>query len=109
MSITDWRLWAVVCCIGLFTFGYRLSFIMFADRLRLAPGLRRALRFVPIAALTAIIAPELLMHNGALLIGPSNLRLIAGLIATLVAWRTRNVLWTIVVGMGTLWLLQLLT
>ena len=63
-------------------------------------------RFVPIAALTAIIAPELLVHQGQLVIGPNNLRLIAGIIATVVAWRTRNVLWTIVIGMGTLWLLQ---
>lgn len=106
MNITDWQRWIVVFSIGLFTFGYRLSFILFADRLRLAPGLRRALRFVPIAALTAIITPELLLHQGSVMVGPSNLRLIAGLLATVIAWRTRNVLWTIVIGMGTLWLLQ---
>ena len=107
MNITNWQLWLVVFCIGLFTFASRLSFILFADRLGLSPALRRALRFVPIAALSAIIAPELLIHQGQLVIGPNNLRLIAGVIAAAVAWRTRNVLWTIVIGMGTLWLLQL--
>jgi branched-subunit amino acid transport protein len=34
-----------------------------------------------------------------------NGRLLAGLIAALVAWRTQNVLWTIGVGMVVLWLL----
>ena len=106
MYITDWTQWLVVCLIGLITFGYRLSFILFADRLALTPSLRRALRFVPIAALTAIITPELLLRNGAIEIGPSNYRLIAGLVATAVAWRTRNILWTILIGMVTLWLLQ---
>jgi len=32
--------------------------------------------------------------------------LLAGLVAVLVAWRTRNVLLTVGVGMGVLWVLQ---
>lgn len=36
-------------------------------------------------------------------------RLLAASLAALVAWRTRSALWTIGVGMGTLWLLQWLT
>jgi branched-subunit amino acid transport protein len=35
-------------------------------------------------------------------------RLVAALVAALVAWRTRNVLWTISIGMVTLWGCQLL-
>ena len=35
-----------------------------------------------------------------------NLRLPAGLLAALVAWRTRNVLLTITAGMVALWLMQ---
>ena len=31
---------------------------------------------------------------------------VAGLLAAIVAWRTKNVLWTIAVGMAALWLLQ---
>jgi branched-subunit amino acid transport protein len=67
------------------------------------------LRYVPPAVLSAIIFPELLMPGGTLTIGWGNVRLFAGLAAALVAWRTRNVLLTIVVGMGVLYLLQALT
>jgi branched-subunit amino acid transport protein len=35
-----------------------------------------------------------------------NARLVAGVLAILVAWRTRNIFLTILVGMGVLWLLQ---
>jgi len=94
--------------IGLITFSFRLSFIALMDRLRLPLVLQRALRFVPAAALTAIIAPELFIQNGAMFISPMNVRLIAGAIAVVVAWRTKNTLLTIAVGMIALWVLQML-
>lgn len=92
--------------IGLITFGFRLSFIALMDKLRLPLVLQRALRFVPAAALTAIITPELFIQNGAIFISPANVRLIAGAIAVVVAWRTKNTLLTIAVGMIALWVLQ---
>ena len=64
------------------------------------------LRFVPIAALTALIWPDLLMPAGALDLSPANPRLLAGLIAALVAWRSQNIFLTIGVGMLALWGLQ---
>ena len=91
--------------IGLITFAYRLSFIVLLERVRVPALLQRALRFVPVAALTAIITPELFIRDGALL-SPTNLRLIAGVISVLVAWRTKNTLLTIGVGMAALWVLQ---
>ena len=92
--------------IGLITFAYRLSFIVLLERVRVPALLQRALRFVPVAALTAIITPELFIRDGALLLSPTNLRLIAGVISVLVAWRTKNTLLTIGVGMAALWVLQ---
>jgi branched-subunit amino acid transport protein len=94
--------------IGVITFGFRLSFIALMDRLRLPPLLQRALRFVPAAALTAIITPELLIRDGAIFLSPMNARLIAGVIAMVVAWRTKNTLLTIAAGMIALWILQLI-
>lgn len=78
---------------------------MFSDR-EMPPLLQRALGYVPPAVLTAIIFPELLLKGGELEIGPDNLRLLAGLVAILVAWSTRRIMPTIVAGMGVLWLLQ---
>jgi branched-subunit amino acid transport protein len=91
---------------GVLTFLTRLSFIGFlADRE--APALvARALHFVPPAVLTAIVFPELLIHDGGINASPGNLRLLAGMIAIAVAWRYKRILLTIVVGMATLWALQ---
>ena len=102
----DLAKWIAVILIGLITFGYRLSFILFSDRLKIPLTLQRALRFVPIAALTAIIMPEVLLHSGKLDISFGNVRLLAAMVAIAVAWQTKNVLWTIVSGMCVLWVLQ---
>ncbi|MBF8282806.1 MAG: Branched-chain amino acid transport, partial [Anaerolineales bacterium] len=47
-----------------------------------------------------------LQPRGALDLSLGNARLLAGGLAMLVAWRTKNVLLTIAVGMGALWILQ---
>jgi branched-subunit amino acid transport protein len=48
----------------------------------------------------------LLLHAGKLDLSPGNTRLIAGLLAVLVAWWTKNTLITILVGMALLVALQ---
>ena len=99
-------LWLTLVVIGLLTFGIRLSFIVLAGRVKMPDWFQRTLRFVPAAALSAILAPELLQPNGKLDISLGNARLLAGALAMLVAWRTKNVLLTIGVGMAALLILQ---
>ncbi len=91
---------------GLVTFGIRLSFIALLGKVELPHLLTRALRFVPPAVLSAIIFPEMLVRDGAVALHPGNARLLAGVVAALVAWRTRNVVLTIAVGMAALWMAQ---
>lgn len=99
------RLWLIILVIGVITYAIRLSFILLTERMTLPPLALRILRFVPVAVLTAIIAPALVFPTGTLDLSPGNARLIAGIVAVGVAWRTRNIALTLVAGMGSLWLL----
>ncbi len=98
--------WLVMLLAGLATFGMRLSFFFLFGRGEIPEQVVRILRYVPPAVFSAIVFPELLMPGGVVDVSLSNLRLIAGLIAALVAWRTRKILWTILAGMLSLWALQ---
>jgi branched chain amino acid efflux pump len=100
------NLWVVMASIGALTFLTRLSFIALADRWDAPPLFRSALRFVPVAILTAIVVPELVLHTGTLDVSLTNARFLAGLIAIFVAWRTKNTVLTIVIGMTAFWILQ---
>lgn len=94
-------------CIGLITYLIRLSFIMFFGKREVPARLLSLLRLVPIVVLSAIILPQLVLLNNNFDLSPNNPRWIAGTLAVLVAWRTRNVLLTIAVGMVALWALEL--
>ena len=99
-------LWLLVIGMGLITVALRLALIVSAGRLKLPPLLRQALKYVPPAVLSAIIFPEVMRPQGVLDLSVGNARLIAAVVAALVAWRTKNVLLTIAAGMIVLWLLQ---
>jgi len=100
-------LWSTITIIGLLTLSIRLSFIVFVDKVRISSMAQQALRFVPIAVLSALIAPALFFPHGSLELSLSNLRLIAGILAIIVAWHTKNVLLTIFSGMACLLILQI--
>ncbi|MFN0162946.1 MAG: AzlD domain-containing protein [Burkholderiales bacterium] len=98
-------LWITMFAAGLITFAIRYSFIGAGERFTPPPWFTRALRFVPIAALTALVWPDLFIIGGTVKLADP--RCLAGLVAVIVIWRTRSVLATIVIGMSTLWLLKL--
>ncbi|MGI9018708.1 MAG: AzlD domain-containing protein [Euzebya sp.] len=95
--------WIVAIVGGLATFAERWSFLAFADRAaRVPPRLREALRMIPAAALAALVAPAVLRSgtDGALAL--TDPRILAAIAALLTMWRTRQVLLTLLVGMGVL-------
>ena len=102
------NIWLVMLIGRLITFGMRFSLIYLFGRFEIPTTLRKTLHYVPPAVLSAIIFPELFLHDGALDLSLGNIRLLAGLIAILVAWISRNTLITIIVGILALFLLQFL-
>lgn len=101
------RTWVAIVLSGIGTFAMRASFLAAASRLAtVPPGVQRLLRQIPPAALAAIVVPALLRPEGA--VDPLHPRFAAGILAAVVAWRTRNTALTLVVGMAALVALQAL-
>ena len=94
--------WLVLIAGGILTYATRLSFIALLGRYEPPLLVRRGLRFVPPAVLSAIIFQQLLVREGDLMLTFANTRLLAGVLAALVAWRTRSPLLTIAAGMAAL-------
>jgi len=85
------------------TFAIRYPVLALLGRIELPKPALRALRYVPAAVLTAIIVPAVLIPDGGQIrFGLGNSMLIAAVVATLVSWRTKNLLLTIVIGMAVL-------
>jgi branched-subunit amino acid transport protein len=106
MTATPAALGLIILGMGVVTYAIRLSLVALLGRIEVPPLVRRALRFVPPAVLSALILPELLLPGGALDLSLGNVRLLAGTLAALVAWRSRNALLAIALGMVALWVLR---
>jgi len=87
----------------LVTFIPRYGVLAVLGRLEMPKPIFRALRYVPVTVLSAIIFPDLLLKNGSLNLAFNNSFLAAGIISVIVSWRTKNLLLTIVLGMVALW------
>ncbi|MBT3190775.1 MAG: AzlD domain-containing protein [Anaerolineae bacterium] len=99
-------LWMLFIALALGTFALRYSFIYLFGKVEVPDWLRDALKFVPASVLAALVFPALVYSEGTLDISLNNIRLLAGIGGALVAWRTKNVMWTILVGMILFWVLQ---
>jgi branched-subunit amino acid transport protein len=98
-------IWVLLAIAGLITYLIRLSFIATEGRIKPPQAFRAMLPFVPIAALTALIVPEVLIIGGEFHV-LNNARLQAAIIAVAVAWRWRNPTLTIVAGFAALAMLN---
>jgi branched-subunit amino acid transport protein len=83
-------LWLILLGMAAVTFALRASVLVLPPGVELPAFLRRALRYVPAAVLTAIWAPEVLVQNE---------QLPAGAVAIAVAWRWRLTFATIIAGL----------
>lgn len=104
--MSDLELWTTLLGMTLIAFALRYGPLVMLERFQPPPNLQQALRYVPAATLAGLVFPALLAPGGQWAIGFDNERLLAGLVAALAAWRFRNILLTLLVGMGALWLLQ---
>jgi branched-subunit amino acid transport protein len=101
-------IWIIMIALAVGTFLIRISFIYLFSNREVHPLITRALRFVPASVLSALVIPQILTRNNSLNISLANPQLIAGIVAAVVAWRTKNVLFTIQRD-DILWVLQLLS
>lgn len=101
----DATIWLVIAGGAVGTYLLRFSFIGLLGYVDEVPALlERALGFVPAAVLAALVLPAVVAPDGTLLSGGYE-RVVAGALATVVAWYTEDMLATIGVGMVSLWLL----
>jgi branched-subunit amino acid transport protein len=84
----------------------RVLFIAVVPATRLPARVRAALDDVAPAVLAALVVTSL--AHGRALAGLAPTEVVAGLVAAVVAWRTRNLAWTVVAGVGAVAVLRLL-
>lgn len=104
----DWATILTIVGAGVVTLAIRVSFQILPATWVVPSWFTRALKYVAVAVLPALVLPDVLFRD----VPPSELvnasRLIAAAVAMLVAWKTRHIFITVVAGMAVLWGLRFL-
>lgn len=101
MSTDMYIVWVIIgmTCVSICA---RSFFLVFGERFKVADWILEAIRYAPLAAMVAILAPELFLPSGASSVAQFDFRLpnIWGGIAAMVAFYfTKKMIPTLVVGM----------
>ncbi|MBP1765508.1 MAG: putative rane protein [Firmicutes bacterium] len=102
------EIFLLIAGMALVTFATRFSCLALFRQTGMPDWLERWLKHIPAAILTALIVPALVLPKGQIDISLQNHYLLAGLVAALVAYKSRNIVVTLVLGMGTMLTLRFL-
>lgn len=98
--------WLTIIICGMVTLAIRASFIMLPPATRVPTWLTGSLKYVAAAVLPALIVPDVLFRDVASGDMFNIYRILAAIIASAFALKTKNVFGTMIVGMAALWLLK---
>ncbi|MDW7673259.1 MAG: AzlD domain-containing protein [Bacillota bacterium] len=94
-----WEIFILILGMGLVTYLTRVGAFLVMGNREMPEKVKVFLKYIPVAMLTAIIVPELVMPQGEVALNLSNHYLLAGVGAIAIAYFTKNVIYTVVVGL----------
>jgi branched-subunit amino acid transport protein len=89
--------WVVIGMLAV-TYLARLIPMLVLSRVEIPEGFRRWLQFVPVAVLSALLVPNVLLQNGGLALRLDNTFLLAAVPTLIVAARFKNIFLTVLCG-----------
>jgi len=98
---------AIVLVVAAGTLAMRASMVTLLADVTISPRVEQALSLVAPAVLAGLVAQTLFLDGDGF--RPIGSWYLAGAIAAVVAWRTRSFGWTLLAGMASVWLLEVLT
>jgi len=103
----SWYIAAGIAGLTVMTVLTRGFFVISERELELPPWAMHGLRYAPIAALVAVISPEILLTDGALIATWQDARIYAVLVGTAYFWWRRGIFGMIVTGTAVLLALKI--
>lgn len=104
MSTADF--WIITLSIAGGTFLLRAVFIFILGKADLSERTKSLLKYIPPSVFAALVAPPIFLHQGQVDFLGGKERVIAALVAALIAWKVKNMIAVLLSGMGVLYLLM---
>ncbi|MEN9772587.1 MAG: hypothetical protein RJA58_1230 [Pseudomonadota bacterium] len=93
-------IWIGIVGLMVMTIVSRATLTLWPRRIDLPLRLQRALRFAPMAAITAVIVPSVLFHQGELALAMNNPKIWAAVASLIGWWATRHMAGCLAAGLS---------
>ncbi len=95
--------WTSIFIAGLITYFTRMSMITLIDKDIFSENFRKILNYVPSVVFPSIIFPGVLLDDYGALVAITDPKIYGALIAIFVGYFSRNVIFTIILGLASYW------
>ncbi len=95
----DYKIFTVIIGMMLVTYLPRMLPLVVLSRVKIHPLVLSWLQYIPVSILAALLAPEILMKEGQMAVSWDNPALLAAIPTFLVAIISKNLFYTVLVGM----------
>lgn len=100
------EIFSIIMAMAAVTFFTRFASLILLHHTGIPAWFEKWLKHVPVGILTALIMPSILVQQGQINLSLHNHYLVAGIIAAIVAYKSRSAILTMGLGMGAMFMLR---
>ncbi|MEC6748617.1 AzlD domain-containing protein [Marinilactibacillus sp. XAAS-LB27] len=95
------NVWVLILGMAVVTYIPRFLPMLLLSKKEISPSFSRWMTYIPVSIFAALVASDIFFWEGSFNLQPTiNIKLIPSVIVFLIAYKTKSLLWSMVVGIG---------
>lgn len=91
--------WILIIGMAIVTFASRFFPVLFFAKRKISPALSRWMTYIPVSVFAALVASDIFFWEESFQLHPlQNIKLLPSLVVFIIAYKTKSLLWSMVVG-----------
>lgn len=103
--LSDMKIWILIIGMGIVTYLPRMMPLLIFSKKNIPPWLESWLKFIPVGIFSALVFPNIFIRNQMFSMTINNIELISSILVFAIAFRTRSLGLSVVVGIISYWIL----
>ena len=103
--LSDMKIWILIIGMGIVTYLPRMMPLLIFSKKKLPPWLESWLKYIPVGIFSALVFPDIFIRNQMFCMTINNIELIASILVFAVAFKTRSLGLSVIVGIISYWVL----
>ena len=103
--LSDMKIWILIIGMGIVTYLPRMMPLLIFSKNNLPPWLESWLKYIPVGIFSALVFPNIFIRNQMFCMTINNIELISSILVFAVAFKTRSLGLSVIVGIISYWVL----